>query len=121
MGQTVGKQVERKKPKAIIFEKPPKFSLNYEDFYSDPMKFIETKLEQKEKIDQWAFKWSHWIIEEVFVRPDFDVQRIMHLIGEADLGDVLPQIGLKSKQNISFDFSKDTKSLMKNFKGKSSE
>lgn len=51
MGQTVGKQVERKKPKAIIFEKPPKATMNYDEFYQNPLGFVESKLEQKEKID----------------------------------------------------------------------
>ena len=40
MGQTVGKQVERKYPKPLIFEKLSNEDTPKVDFYQDPMEFI---------------------------------------------------------------------------------
>lgn len=91
MGQTAGKQVERKTNKPLIWEKI-KFGTDFEvNFNEDPMRFIETRLEMKEKIDQWAFKWSHLILEEVFVWPEYDIKELLRLIEHQDLGDLMPK------------------------------
>ena len=51
MGQTAGKQVEWKHNKPLIWEKI-KFGEDFNvDFHEDPMRFIETRLEMKDKID----------------------------------------------------------------------
>jgi len=58
----------------LIFEKL-KFTDELKiDFYNDPLEYIRTRFEMKDKIDHWAFKWSHRILEEVMVRPEYDVK-----------------------------------------------
>jgi len=95
MGQTVGKQVEWKYPKPLIFDKIDLSKERKVDFHSDPMEFIAQRFEMKEKIDHWAFKWSHWIIEEVFVWPEYDVKQLLYLLNEVELGDAIPQNKVK--------------------------
>lgn len=48
MGQTVGKQVERKYSKSLIFEKLRFSDLEEIKFEEDPMKFIVLRFEMKE-------------------------------------------------------------------------
>lgn len=60
------------------------------------MKYIETRFEMKEKIDHWAFKWSHLILEEVFVRPEYDIRELLWLIDQSELGELMPKSKIQS-------------------------
>jgi len=60
------------------------------------MEYIGLRFEIKEKIDHWAFKWSHWILEEVFVWPEFDVRQLLMLLNEDQLAEIIPKSKLKN-------------------------
>lgn len=105
----------------MILEKPNLKHLSQAAFFEDPLKYIEDKFEEKEIIDQWAFKWSHRIIEEVFVRPELDVKKILAILKEHEIGDALPTVSLKTTHSTSSAFNEDTRRLTKSLKSKKSE
>lgn len=71
----------------------------------------------KDKIDHWAFKWSHRILEEVMVRPEYDVKQLLILLNEDQLAEVIPSSKIKgaildgARMNLCVDAPKLNESL----------
>jgi len=75
-----GKEVDRKSKDPVI----PLFpwshfkgindTKNEEGEVLSTIEFLKQRLEFWEKMEQWGYIWAHWLLEDVFIWPNFDVQ-----------------------------------------------
>jgi hypothetical protein len=45
----------------------------FPNYMEQPMQFFESRLELRETLESWGYFWAHKLIEDAFVRPNFDI------------------------------------------------
>lgn len=104
MGQTVGKPVDRLNKKPIIEEL---HQLEENEFYTNPIDYIQKRFEARESIGEWGFLWAHRILEEVFVRPELDMKWILNTLHKDDLALIVPDSEVNEISLATDKISKD--------------
>lgn len=46
---------------------------HFPKYFEDPVEFFQTRLEFRETLETWGYFWAHKLIEDAFVRPNFDL------------------------------------------------
>ena len=68
--KTVGKKHNRQATMAKIQD--TNFD-NFPIFEEDQIGFFETRMDFRESLETWGYFWAHKLIEDAFVRPNFDL------------------------------------------------
>ena len=44
--------------------------------------FIAGRMEVREKLEEWGYIWAHRLLEDVYIRPNFDIQAVISMFRE---------------------------------------
>ena len=47
--------------------------------------FLKGRIEYREKIEEWGYIWAHRLLEDVYIRPNFDVHSIINTFKDSVL------------------------------------
>ena len=74
--KTVGKKFDRQSTKAVISAIDMKQFNNYMQVEGEIMP-ISNRIEFRETIEEWGYLWAHRLLEDAYIRPNFDIQKIL--------------------------------------------
>jgi len=79
-----GKEVDRASKKVTIPPMDRKLFKHIYDAKDDEGKristvdFISSRMELREHLEEWGYIWAHRLLEDVYIRPNFDVSSIIN-------------------------------------------
>ena len=79
-----GKMVDRQSKDAIIPTFDKKMFSHYfgnkdENGPISASEFIQNRLDFRGKLDEFGYIWAHRLLEDVYIRPNFDVTAIINI------------------------------------------
>lgn len=80
--KTVGREVDRSCPESAI--ETPDFS-HFPRYEDDPLKFFETRINFRESLESWGYLWAHRLLEDAFIRPNYDMKSLNTIKSSASL------------------------------------
>lgn len=94
--KAVGKKFDRQSSKAVITPIDMKQFSNYMHVEGELVP-ISNRLEYRETIEEWGYLWSHRLLEDAYIRPNFDIQTILKTV----LNDEPEELNLSVRSDIS--------------------
>jgi len=83
VGKKFKRQTSLEKLQTTDFTKFPKYS-------DGPKDFFETRIEFREALEEWGYFWSNKLVEDAFVRPNFDLSLLKKISNMRDEEEVFP-------------------------------
>lgn len=81
--KTVGKKHNRQTTLANL----QNIDLDHLPKYEDgPVEFFQTRMKFRESLETWGYFWAHKLVEDAFVRPNFDIS-LLNKISRANNDD----------------------------------
>lgn len=84
--KTVGRSVDRRHSKPVI---PEIHATEHSQYLTNPAEFIKSRYEYREKMEEWGYLWAHRILEDIYVRPNFDMKVVLDALKNNDLDSLM--------------------------------
>lgn len=68
----------------------------------DLQEFFKSKISYREQLESWGYFWAHKLVEDAFVRPNFDIS-------------LLSKISNLNREDLEFDFEQSEETKTTNF------
>ena len=79
--KTVGKKFDRQSKKAVI---SPIDMKQFKQYGDNELLPISNRIEFRETIEEWGYLWAHRLLEDAYIRPNFDIEKILKSITAQD-------------------------------------